>query len=51
MLIAGIIGLLCPPLALYALWRIDREQAEAVLANLQREVRLRADSAEGKHGD
>lgn len=39
MSICTVLGLLMFPLAIYILWRIERDQADAVLSNIQREIR------------
>jgi hypothetical protein len=36
--IACMIGLLCPPFAIWIWWSVEREQADAVLWRLQREI-------------
>lgn len=37
--IALFLGLLMPPVAIYLLWKIERDQANAVLDNIRREAR------------
>lgn len=42
-LIALFVGILAFPVALYVLWKIEREQADAVLDNIRWQVRTRHD--------
>lgn len=39
MAISAFICVLMPPVAIYLMWRVQRDQADAVLANIQREIR------------